>query len=149
MGQLREGALETAAEAPGIDEGACPAVWAGALDRADPYQVIAKIVAHLRRLRLPEAVTFPPDGASGHSDHLAILQVTAAALVCAADPSYLCGDGRPYRADKFYTMIDAQDILQADQDGVADLPTEVGGGVCRAVQWNDWAIPTRQPTDAC
>ena len=48
----------------------------------------ARIVAHLRRVRPDVVVTFGPDGAYGHPDHIAISQFTTAALVAAADPSF-------------------------------------------------------------
>src|SRR6476469_3679450 len=38
------------------------------LDRADPRQAIADIVAHLRRVRPDVVVTFAADGAYGHPD---------------------------------------------------------------------------------
>ena len=37
----------------------------------------------IRRIRPQVVFTFPPDGAYGHPDHIAISQFTAAALVCA------------------------------------------------------------------
>lgn len=147
MAQLRERELEAAAAILGIDDIAYLDYVDGDLDRAEPPQVIAKIVAHLRRLRPQVVVTFPPDGAYGHPDHIAISQLTAAALVCAADPSYLPADGRAHRTDKFYFMIDAEDVLQAYEAVVGDLTMEVDGIVRRAVYWNDWAITTRLPTE--
>ena len=55
------------------------------LDRADPREAIAGIVGHLRRVRPDVVVTFGPDGAYGHPDHIAISQFTTAAIVAAAD----------------------------------------------------------------
>ena len=147
LARMRERELEAAAAILGIAEIAYLDYVDGDLDRAEPSQVISKIVAHLRRLRPQVVVTFPPDGAYGHPDHIAISQLTAAALVCAADPSFSPADGRPHRADKFYFMIDTQDVLQAYQDLVGDLSMEVDGVIRRAVYWNDWAITTRLPTD--
>ena len=34
------------------------------------------------------SITFGPDGAYGHPDHIAISQLTTAAIVCAADPAF-------------------------------------------------------------
>ena len=42
--------------------------------------------AHLRRVRPDVVLTFGPDGAYGHPDHIAISQFTTAAIVAAADP---------------------------------------------------------------
>jgi LmbE family N-acetylglucosaminyl deacetylase len=147
MATTRTGELEAAASILGIDEIAFLEYIDGDLDRADPRQAISRIVAHLRRIRPQVVITFPPDGAYGHPDHIAVSQFTAAALVCAADPTYRSSDGRPHRADKFYYMIDTQDVLQAYQEVVGDLTMEVDGVVRRAVYWNDWAITTRLPTE--
>ena len=47
---------------------------------------------HLRRVRPDVVVTFGPDGAYGHPDHIAISQFTTAAIVAAADAAF-AGDG--------------------------------------------------------
>jgi len=146
MAHTRTRELEAAASILGIDEISFLEYVDGDLDRADPRQAISRIVAQLRRRRPQVVVTFPPDGAYGHPDHIAISQLTAAALVCAADPTYLPSDGRPHRAEKFYYMIDTQDVLQAYEEVVGDLTMEVDGVIRRAVYWNDWAITTRLPT---
>ena len=50
---------------------------------------------HLRRFRPDVVVTFGPDGAYGHPDHIAISQFTTAAIVAAADASFVAGDDGP------------------------------------------------------
>ena len=55
------------------------------LDAVDPRDAVASIVRHLRRVRPDVVVTFGPDGAYGHPDHIAISQFTTAAVVAAAD----------------------------------------------------------------
>src|SRR5262249_45758153 len=55
------------------------------LDRADVGEAVAAIAAFLREARPDVVLTFPPDGAYGHPDHIAIAQLTAAAIVAAAD----------------------------------------------------------------
>ena len=52
---------------------------------ADPPRRRAPSPAHLRRLRPDVVITFGPDGAYGHPDHIAISQFTTAAIVAAAD----------------------------------------------------------------
>src|SRR4030095_3985094 len=49
------------------------------LDRADPRQAVASIAGHFRQVRPDVVVTFGPDGAYGHPDHIAISQFTTAA----------------------------------------------------------------------
>ncbi|NTU81572.1 MAG: hypothetical protein HGA45_19685 [Chloroflexales bacterium] len=54
---------------------------------------IARIARAIRRIRPQVVVTFGPDGATGHPDHIAIGQLTTGALVSAADPTYPGADG--------------------------------------------------------
>jgi hypothetical protein len=58
----------------------------GDLDQADPAEAITKIVSHLKRIRPHVVITFDPNGAYGHPDHIAICQFTTAAVLAAADP---------------------------------------------------------------
>ena len=83
-----------AAEALGIREVHFLDYIDGDLDQAPHDEVVAKIVSHIRRVKPDVVITFAPDGAYGHPDHIAICQFTTAAVVCAADPNY--GDG-PYQ----------------------------------------------------
>jgi LmbE family N-acetylglucosaminyl deacetylase len=59
----------------------------------------------MRRVRPDVVVTFGPDGAYGHPDHIAISQFTTAAIIAAADPSSRC-DGsealQPHAVSKLY-----------------------------------------------
>jgi len=144
MARLREGEL-TAAALMGIDEISFLDYLDGELDRRDPHQAIARIVTHLRRLRLQVVVSSPSDGAYGHPDHIAVSQLTASGLVCAADAAYFPGDGRPHRTGKSWNTVDSRDALETDEAVVGDLSMEVEGRVRRVVSWNDWGITTRLP----
>ena len=61
---------------------------------ANPHEAIASIACELRRSRPDVVVTFGPDGAYGHPDHIAISQFTTAATMVAADPAFVCHGGR-------------------------------------------------------
>ena len=78
------------------------------LDRADPREAVGRIVTHLRRVRPHVVLTFAPDGAYGHPDHVAICQFTTAAVVAAADPGFaLDGPGPslgPHAVSKLYYL---------------------------------------------
>ena len=50
------------------------------LDRANPREALARIVFHLRRTRPDVVLSFGPEGAYGHPDHIAICQYTTAAV---------------------------------------------------------------------
>ncbi|MCJ7513692.1 MAG: hypothetical protein MUO23_12060 [Anaerolineales bacterium] len=101
----------------------------------------------MRRLRPQVGAAFPPDGTYGHPDPIAISQLTAAALVCAAEASFSPAGDRPHRASKFYYMIDTQEVLQAYQQIAGNLVMEADGVVRRAVYWNDWTITTCLPSE--
>ena len=53
------------------------------LDRAVPREAIGRIVDRVGRVRPDVVVTFGPDGAYGHPDHIAISQFTTAAMMTA------------------------------------------------------------------
>ena len=57
----------------------------GALDQVEATTAIRAVVSHIRRIQPDVVVTFGPEGAYGHPDHIAISQFTTAATVCAAD----------------------------------------------------------------
>jgi LmbE family N-acetylglucosaminyl deacetylase len=72
-------------------------------------EAIAKIVAHLRRVRPQVVITFGPEGGYGHPDHIAISQLTTAAIVCAADASYANAQTlASHRVSKLYYMAWSQ-----------------------------------------
>jgi LmbE family N-acetylglucosaminyl deacetylase len=77
------------------------------LDRANPREAVATIVGHIRRVHPDVVLTFGPDGAYGHPDHIAISQFTTAAIVAAAAPAFPC-DGidalRPHTVSKLYYL---------------------------------------------
>ena len=101
LGELREAELRDAAHLLGVRELAFLGHLDGELDRVGHETVIAQIVAHVRRARPQVVVTFGPDGAYGHPDHIAISQLTTAAVVCAADARYdRCEETAPHTVAK-------------------------------------------------
>ncbi|MEO8070628.1 MAG: PIG-L family deacetylase, partial [Acidobacteriota bacterium] len=107
VGRTREAELLAAASELGLRDVRFLGYPDGALDTVDPAEAIAKIAGHLRRVKPDVVVSFAPDGAYGHPDHIAISQLTTAAIVCAADPSF-AGEAEidaaraPHRVSKFY-----------------------------------------------
>ena len=121
----------------------------GDLDQADPTEAVAKIVGHVRRVRPQVVITFGPEGAYGHPDHIAISQFTTAALVAAADPNYADPDHRPaHRASKLYYMTATKDFLAAYQTIFGDVVMHVDGVERHGTGWEEWAITTRLETEA-
>ena len=84
----RERELRAAAAALGVMEVSLLEYQDQGLDSAPPREVISAIAGHVRRVRPQVVVTFGPDGAYGHADHVAISQFTTAAMVVAADPAF-------------------------------------------------------------
>jgi LmbE family N-acetylglucosaminyl deacetylase len=99
LGKIREVELHNAASELGIREVNFLDYIDGDLDKADPAEAITKIVSHLRRIRPHVVITFDPNGAYGHPDHIAICQFTTAAVLAAADLGYSnTYTPHPYRA---------------------------------------------------
>src|SRR5205823_14118727 len=106
LGQIREAELRAAAEVLGIHSVDFLGYIDGELDQANPAEVVAKIARHLRRVKPDVVVTFGPDGSYGHPDHIAISQLTTAAIVAAADPAFSDDDDSlpPHAVSKLYYL---------------------------------------------
>ncbi len=89
LARIREAELRAAAAALGICDVSLLGYRDQQLDRADPREAIGRIVARVRALRPDVVVTFGPDGAYGHPDHIAISQFTTAAIDCSGRPRVL------------------------------------------------------------
>jgi len=143
LGRIREAELRAAAKVLGVREVSLLGYMDGRLDRADPGEVTSRIAVHLRRIRPQVVLTFDPNGAYGHPDHIAICQFTTAAVVAAADPSYASEGGPPaHRVSKLYYMTWSGPKWEAYQSAFKRLVSTVDGVERRATPWPDWAITT-------
>lgn len=142
VARIREAELRCAAEHLGLKEVCFLDYIDGDVDQAEPREIIAKIVAQIRRIQPDVVVAFGPDGAYGHPDHIALSQFTNAALVCAADPGYE-GAEPPHRVSKFYYMVDSQDVVNAANEAFGGISMDVDGETRHHVAWPDWQITTR------
>lgn len=145
VGRVREGELRAAADVLGVREVALLGYLDGRLDRADPAEAVGRIVAHLRRVRPQVVVTFDPFGAYGHPDHVAICQLTTAAVAAAGDPGQ-DGGGEPHAVAKLYYFVTDPGRWDAYQAAFRTLVSRVDGEERMAVPWPDWAITTRVDT---
>ena len=134
VGQTREAELRAAARELGVAEVSFLDYLDGELDQADAAEASGKIAAHIRRVRPHVVVTFDPFGAYGHPDHIAISQLTAAAIARAA------GD---HRVSKFYYFVNGERKWAAYQAAFKTLTSKVDGHVRAALAWPDWSITTR------
>jgi LmbE family N-acetylglucosaminyl deacetylase len=147
LGRIREQELLAAARILGIHQVNFLGYLDGDLDQVNPAEAIAQIVDHIRRVRPHVVVTFGPDGGYGHPDHIAISQLTAAAILQAANPHYkgsLLPDSPlpTYPVAKFYYKV----WTAAEQEiyvTMFEAPRMVIDNVERSeVSWPDWAITT-------
>jgi LmbE family N-acetylglucosaminyl deacetylase len=148
LGQIRESELRAAADVLHLREVHFLDYIDGDLDRADSRAVVAQIATLIRRIRPEVVVTFGPDGAYGHPDHIAISQSTAAAIVCAADPGCPIDGSTPHRVSKFYYRAWTQPEFDVYQAVFGEQIMMIDGVGRRPVAWQDWAITTRVDTAA-
>jgi LmbE family N-acetylglucosaminyl deacetylase len=149
LGRIREGELRAAAETLGIGDLSLLDYLDGDLDRAEPAEAIAKIARHMRRFRPQVVMTFDPQGAYGHPDHIAIFQLTAAAIVQAASPTVARTDGqRPHTVSKLYYLAQSAGLAAAYQAAFGDLVMHVDGATRRISPHVEWMITTRLDTSA-
>src|SRR5215472_3355060 len=141
VGRVREAELRTAAAVLGIREVSILNYPDGAVDQVEPTTAIGAVVQHLRRIQPDVVVTFGPDGAYGHPDHIAISQFTTAAIMAAASPAFPEAP-RPHAVSKFYYIAWPQSAWTAYQTAFRKLVSTVDGIERQAVPWPDWAITT-------
>jgi LmbE family N-acetylglucosaminyl deacetylase len=145
LGKIREAELRAAASVLGVREVSLLDYCDQHLDRAEPREAVAAIAGHMRRIQPDVVLTFGPDGAYGHPDHIAISQFTTAAMVAAADPAFRCDgseEGRPHAGSKLYYIAWPEAPWRAYQAAFRKLVSTVDGVERQAVPWPDWAITT-------
>lgn len=145
LGALREAELIAASRVLGISEVRCLGYPDGGLDQVDPREAAAVIASHIRRFRPHVILTFGPDGAYGHPDHIAISQLTTAAIVHAAHPRDAQASDPvdpPHQVSKLYYMAWTKRKWDAYQAALKKLTVTVDGIERQATSWPDWAVTT-------
>jgi len=145
LAKIREAELRAAASVLGVRDVVCLNYHDQQLDRANPLQVVADIAGHVRRVRPDVVVTFGPDGAYGHPDHIAISQFTTAAVVAAADAGLAApgaATSAPHAVSKLYYISWPASTWAAYEAAVNKLISTVDGVERQATPWPDWAITT-------
>ena len=150
---VRERELRAACAVLGVRELFRLGYLDGELDRVDAAEASGRIAALVRRIRPQVVVTFGAEGGYGHPDHIAISQLTGAALTAAADPGFDAADeaGRPlppHAADKLYWMAWDEAVWAAYRHAFGDLVARVDGVERRASPWPAWAVTTVIDTSA-
>jgi len=154
VGRVREAELRDAAAVLGLREVSLLDYPDGAVDQVEATTAVRAVVSHIRRIQPDVVVTFGPEGAYGHPDHIAISQFTTAAAVCAADNGYRVDGGSQmdsfpaHRAAKLYYLAWRKNKWEAYQGAFRKLTSMVDGVERQATPWPDWAVTTEIDTSA-
>ena len=147
LGQIREAELRAAATALGIVRLTFLDQIDGELANADSGPLLARIVTEIRAFRPHVVVTFGPDGAYGHPDHIAISQLATAAVMLAADSEYpVIGGVEPVQVRKLYYRIWTKHEELAFRSVFGEIAIEVDGVRRGLIVWPEWAVSSRFDT---
>ena len=139
LGEIRESELRAAAGVLGVCELSLFDYQDQHLDSANPHEVVERVATHVRRIRPDVVITFGPDGAYGHPDHIAISQFTTAAVVAAGETGHPVA---PHVVSKLYYFAWPQSTYEAYEAAVGTLSAHVDGIDRHAAPWPDWEITT-------
>jgi LmbE family N-acetylglucosaminyl deacetylase len=143
VGRVREAELREAARVLGVREVNFLDYCDGNLDQVNVTEAVARIADHLRRVKPHVVITFGPEGAYGHPDHIAISQLTTAAIVLAAEKN---GAGRSHRVSKLYYIEWSSPKWEAYQTALRGLISKVDGIERKTAPWPDWVLTTVMDT---
>jgi len=149
LGEIREAEVRCAAQALGVRGFWLLGYKDGRLDEANPREIVSRIAGRIREVRPQVMLTFPPDGAYGHPDHIAICQFTTAAVLAAADPAHTTDPaGMPHAVSKLYYMVNSPARWEVYQHAFKRLASTVDGVERLAHAWPEWEITTLVDTTA-
>ena len=140
VGRTREAELRAAANQLGVREVSVLGYPDGGLERVNRAEIVQTVAVHIARIRPHVVITFGPDGAYGHPDHIAISQITCAAVVAVA--------GAGHQVSKLYFIAWSAGPWRAYEAALRKLVFRVDGEERQAVPWLEWAITTRLDTTA-
>lgn len=149
LGQIRLAELQAACRVLGVRSLETLDYVDGELDKAQPQEIVPRLAASMQRFRPDVVVTFPPDGAYGHPDHIAICQFTSSAIVLAAGPP-VDGAGDTHRVEKFYYLVESPAGIELFGRLAGEYTFTVDDVARGVVAWPEWAITTRiESRDFC
>ena len=93
------------------------------LAEAPPDKIRRELVEAIRRHRPQIVVTFDPDGANLHPDHIAISRFAIDAVTAAADPRWYSTAGDAYQVQR---LLWTSPVMPWDPAKCADLATQPG-----------------------
>jgi LmbE family N-acetylglucosaminyl deacetylase len=151
LSKIREQELREAAAALGISRATLLDYGDQELDRSNVDDAVTALVREIRKARPQVLLTFPPDGAYGHPDHIAISQLATAAIVASADPAFGAGRGSPgpsHSVSKLYYLAWDEEAWATYQAAFKKLTATVDGVERQATPWPRWALTTVVDTEA-
>ena len=141
VGATREAELRAAAAELGVREVTVLGYPDGGVDGVDPSTAQEAIAAHIRRIQPQVVITFGPEGAYGHPDHVAVSQLTTAAVVRAAVS---------WPVAKLYYIAWTAGKWAAYEAALKKLTSTVDGILRQVIPTPDWGISARIDTrDVC
>jgi LmbE family N-acetylglucosaminyl deacetylase len=140
--------LERAAETLGIRHLTVLDHQDGDLDRAPPQVAITEIAEAIRRRRPDVVLTFGLEGAYGHPDHIAISQLTTAAIVKAAGGHEPLAGLDPHQVSKLYHLADTEELIAAYVAAFGAPAMRVNGVLRTFRGWEAWYPSARIDTRA-
>ena len=142
VGRVREAELREAAKVLGVREVTFLDYHDGDLDQVNVTEAVARIAHHLRRVKPHVVMTFGPEGAYGHPDHIAISQLATAAVVAAAGEMGSGAFSQPHRVSKLYYLEWSRQKWEIYQTALRSPTFKVGGIERQSSPWPDWALTT-------
>jgi LmbE family N-acetylglucosaminyl deacetylase len=113
----------------------------GGLAEVPAAHIQAHIAAVIRQIRPNVVVTFGPEGATGHPDHIAISQFTTAAIVQAA--CHASAHAPAHQVQKLYYLAESAERNAGFDAIFGPSAMSVAGRVRHVPGWPLWAISTR------
>jgi LmbE family N-acetylglucosaminyl deacetylase len=141
LGAVREGELRHAMASVGVENVRFLDYIDGRLPDANPNEVVAKIVHHIREFRPDVVVTFAANGGYGHVDHMAIHRLTLAALNAAAD-SERVSDQPPHRIKKlYYAGFSRERMVKMREEAAREGRDYTPGGNAATIPFEEMGTP--------
>jgi LmbE family N-acetylglucosaminyl deacetylase len=97
-----------------------------AFSRADPDEVIGRLVRIFRELAPDAVVTFEQTGAYGHPDHLMIHRVTTEAFAAASNPDVYPDAGPAVRAGRLFYSGFPRGVMRRFVEGLSEAGVDLG-----------------------
>lgn len=147
LGRIREAELRAAIAILGVRELVLLGYPDGGLAAVNALEITTRIAAEVRRLEPHVVITFSPDGAYGHPDHIAMSQFATAGVVAAGSPDFAAA-GEPHAVSKLYYFVVSERHANAYIAGVREVSLMVDGAARNFYPWPNWSVTTRIPTAA-